>query len=93
MPAKRGTIYDRNGNILATSNKVYNVVLDCKAVNSDEDYLDPTVNALVTIFGLDEGELRTRLTSDKTKESQYQIVKKQVSMDDKKCIRDYCSIP
>ena len=38
MPAKRGTIYDRNGNILATSNKVYNVVLDCKAVNSDEDY-------------------------------------------------------
>lgn len=33
MPAKRGTIYDRNGNILATSNKVYNVVLDCKAVN------------------------------------------------------------
>lgn len=75
MPAKRGTIYDRNGNILATSNKVYNVVLDCKAVNSDEDYLDPTVNALVTIFGLDEGELRTRLTSDKTRESQYQIVK------------------
>ena len=52
MPAKRGTIYDRNGNILATSNKVYNVVLDCKAVNSDEDYLDPTVNALVTILGL-----------------------------------------
>ena len=36
---------------------MYNVVLDCKAVNSDEDYLDPTVNALVTIFGLDEGEL------------------------------------
>ena len=93
MPAKRGTIYDRNGNILATSNKVYNVVLDCKAVNSDEDYLDPTVNALVTIFGLDEGELRTRLTSDKTKESQYQIVKKQVSMDDKKAFEDYCSIP
>ena len=93
MPAKRGTIYDRNGNILATSNKVYNVVLDCKAVNSDEDYLDPTVNALVTIFGLDEGELRTRLTSDKTRESQYQIVKKQVSMDDKKAFEDYCSIP
>ena len=93
MPAKRGAIYDRNGNILATSNKVYNVVLDCKAVNSDEDYLDPTVNALVTIFGLDEGELRTRLTSDKTRESQYQIVKKQVSMDDKKAFEDYCSIP
>ena len=51
------------------------------------------MNALVTIFGLDEGELRTRLTSDKTRESQYQIVKKQVSMDDKKAFEDYCSIP
>ena len=34
LPAKRGDIYDRNGNLLATSNKVYNVILDCKAVNS-----------------------------------------------------------
>ena len=31
--------------------------------------------------------LRTRLTADKTRESQYQVVKKQVSMDDKKGIR------
>ena len=43
MPAKRGDIYDRNGNILATSNKVYNVILDCKAVNENEDYVEPTV--------------------------------------------------
>ena len=35
LPAKRGDIYDKNGNILATSNKVYNVILDCKTVNSD----------------------------------------------------------
>ena len=39
LPAKRGNIYDRNGNILATSNKVYNVILDCKTVNSDPDYV------------------------------------------------------
>ena len=33
LPAKRGDIFDRNGNLLATSNKVYNVILDCQAVN------------------------------------------------------------
>ena len=37
LPAKRGDIYDRNGNLLATSNKVYNVILDCKAVNADPE--------------------------------------------------------
>ena len=35
LPAKRGDILDRNGNVLATSNKVYNLVLDCNAVNSE----------------------------------------------------------
>ena len=54
LPAKRGDIYDRNGNILATSQKVYNVILDCKTVNSDEDYVEPTVRALVDVLGLAE---------------------------------------
>ena len=75
MPAKRGSIYDRNGNVLATSNKVYNVILDCKAVNTNSDYMEPTVNALVTVLGLDEGDIRTRLKAEETKESQYQILK------------------
>lgn len=90
IPSKRGSIYDSNGNLLAVSNKVYNVILDCQAVNSDSDYMDPTVNALVDIFGIDEGDIRTRLTSESTKDSQYQILKKQVSMDDKQAFEDYC---
>ena len=93
IAAKRGSIYDKNGNILAMSNKVYNVILDCKAVNSDEDYIEPTVKALTEVLGLDEGDIRTRLTAESTKESQYQIVKKQLSMDDKKAFEDYCTIP
>ena len=53
LPAKRGDIYDRNGNILATSQKVYSVILDCKAVNADEKYVEPTVKALTDVLGLD----------------------------------------
>lgn len=93
LPAKRGDIYDRNGNILATSNKVYNVILDCKAVNSEEgDYVEPTVRALTEILGLDEDDIRSRLTSEKTKNSQYQIIKKQLSMDDKKKFDEYTTV-
>ena len=57
IPYKRGEIQDRNGNVLAKSEKVYNVILDCKAVNSGEkldlDYVEPTVDALVKTLGID----------------------------------------
>lgn len=92
LPAKRGDIYDRNGNILATSNKVYNVILDCKTVNSDEDYVEPTVRALTEVLGLDEDDIRSRLSAEKTANSQYQIIKKQLSMDDKKKFDEYTNV-
>ena len=60
IPFQRGSITDRNGTILATSEKVYNVILDCKLANTtvkDEEkndthpYVDPTVAALVEFPG------------------------------------------
>ena len=91
LPAKRGDIYDRNGNILATSNKVYNVILDCKTTNSDTDYVEPTIKALNEVFGLDEEEIRSLLSDTRTNESQYQVVMKQAAMDKKKEFEDYQS--
>lgn len=84
LPAKRGDIYDKNGNILATSNKVYNVILDCKTVNSDEDYVEPTIRALNEVLGIDEETVRSLLADSRTSQSQYQVLTKQLSMDKKK---------
>ena len=76
-------IYDRNGNILATSNKVYKVILDCKTVNEDEDYMEPTIRALKEVLGIDDEKVRSLLTDSDTSQSQYQILLKQLSMDQK----------
>ena len=92
LPAKRGNIYDRNGNILATSNKVYNVILDCKTVNSDPDYVEPTIRALKEILGIDEGKVRSLLSDSRTSQSQYQILLKQLSMDKKKEFEAYTTV-
>ena len=78
IPFKRGDILDRNGTILATSEKVYNVILDCKVVNSKvtlkgketQRYLEPTVEALVKVLGLDEADNRSRREREETQSSQ-----------------------
>ena len=90
LPAKRGDIYDRNGNILATSQKVYSVIMDCKEINDEKhDYVDATVKALVEVLGLDEEDIRSRLTDPATSSSQYQILKKELTMDQKKAFEEY----
>ena len=92
LPAKRGNIYDCNGNLLATSQKVYTVILDCKEVNDEKhDYVDATVKALVDVLGIDEDDIRKKLTDPSTSSSQYQILKKQITMDQKKAFEEYAS--
>ena len=92
LPAKRGNIYDCNGNLLATSQKVYTVILDCKEVNDEKhDYVDATVKALVDVLDIDEDDIRKKLTDPATSSSQYQILKKQITMDQKKAFEEYAS--
>ncbi len=86
---KRGDIMDRNHTTLATSEKMYNVILDCRAVNTKELYVEPTVTALTSLFGLDEDEIRNLLQDEKTKKSQYQVVKKNITIEEKKAYDKY----
>lgn len=59
IPYRRGDIVDRNGTYLATSEKVYNLIIDARQIMTDpEHYLEPTVEALTASFGFDGGELR-----------------------------------
>lgn len=76
IPFKRGDIKDRNGNVMATSIMVYNLIIDSKVIMSDEDYLEPTVAALVRYFNLDESQLRTGISERKN--SSYWVVLKQL---------------
>ena len=80
IPFRRGEILDANGTILAYSEKVYNVILDAKLLLGKEDYLEPTIRALVTNFGLDASEIRTYLSEHPT--SQYYILAKKLSFDE-----------
>jgi len=70
IPYKRGQILTSNGNILAYSERVYNLILDPKLVLSDEKYKEPTLNALVQCFGLNRQELEQTLAVKK--DSQYE---------------------
>ncbi len=76
LPFKRGTITDVNGTILAASEKVYNVVLDCKVMLDDEKNQEPTLTALSECFGLNRTELNSYV--EKNPDSQYYVLKKRI---------------
>ena len=92
IPFKRGDILDRNGAVLATSEKVYKIILDCKVVNSKEDYIEPTIKAMVEVLGIDEAVIREKLENEDTKSSQYQIMKTNVPITTKKEFEQYTDV-
>ncbi len=76
LPFKRGSILDTNGTILAASEKVYNVVLDCKVMLSDEKNEEPTLTALAECFDLNLSELRQYVSEHPG--SQYYVLKRRI---------------
>ncbi len=86
LPYKRGDIYDRNGTVLATSEKVYNLILDPAVLwesynkEPDKDYVAPTLQALVDCFGLERSELDRLMQERKT--SHYVVLEKELTKDE-----------
>ena len=59
IPFRRGDILDCNGIELATSLDVYNIILDSYVISAKEEYLEPTMQALMASFPeLSETEVR-----------------------------------
>lgn len=59
IPYRRGDILDSQGTRLATSEKVYNLVIDAKVMLDRAGYLEPTMQALGSHFDLDMNQIRT----------------------------------
>ena len=76
IPFRRGDIMDRNGTVLATSQKVYNLIIDPRVIHSGQDdrYVDSTIQALVAYFEYDESELQ-KLLSEKADKSYVKYAK------------------
>ena len=72
IPYKRGDIVDRNGTKIATSERVYNVILDVNVMVSDDEDIEPTIKVLEDCFGIKESKIRT-LIKEKP-ESRYEIL-------------------
>ena len=80
--AKRGDILDRRGVALAKSVLVYNFVLEPKIILAKEaDYKDPTIKFASEYFGISTDELKQII--ERNPDSMYQVVKKEISFDEK----------
>lgn len=77
LPYKRGSILDANGSILASSEKVYNVILDAVAVSEKEEYLEPTLEALRSQIGIDTSSVRSYIAANGETSRYYVLAKRQ----------------
>ena len=76
IPYKRGDIVDRNGTRIATSERVYNVILDVVVLTSDEKNINPTIQVLEDCFGISEQTVRDVI--EENPESRYVIMETDV---------------
>ena len=80
LPFRRGDIVDANGTILATSEKVYNVIIDASVMLTydDDRYFEPTIRAIRdTLPSLDADAIRYYVTQHESEK--YYIAAKRVS--------------
>lgn len=92
IPYRRGDIVDRNGTYLATTEKVYNLIIDPKQILYNDNkgvFLEASVGALVNVFGYDAQTMRDLIKNNADK--QYIRYARQLSYDQKEAFETYKS--
>lgn len=81
IPFERGKIYDRNGNILATNEKIYTLVLEPKNILlRKKKYEATTINTLHEYFRFSKKNLKKVIEGNK--DSYYVVYKKNMTYDE-----------
>ena len=83
VTAERGTIYDRNGKIIAESASVDTVVCNPKEVQKDKA-VDVVSSKLSEILGMEREEIYKLVTKDRG----YQVIKKRVTIEESEKIKE-----
>ena len=72
IPALRGSITDRNGNVLAESSRVYNVILDCQVlIEAKQSDQVSTIEQLMQTLGLKDENIIRQYMTDEYKDYRY----------------------
>ncbi len=79
VPFKRGDIYDRNGSVLATSQKVYNLIIEPKNILEFDYKKEATAKALNKYFNVSDEEMAGYMQE---KDSQYKVIRKKLTFDE-----------
>ena len=76
LVAERGAITDRNGIVLARSEKIYNVILDPYVILSHDYFIEPTLDAMVETLGYNKEEMRELINANP--DSRYLVFEKNI---------------
>lgn len=88
IPYERGEIVDRNGNVLATSEKVYNIILEPKNILSKEKSREATQKAVEKYFNISKEDFDKCMEDN---DSFYKIAAKGRTYSEVKEFKEYCN--
>lgn len=86
IPYRRGDVLDRNGTQLATSEKVYNLILEPKNILKSDEVKADTTAALKKYFNLTDEEINNALSDGS---SLYKKVKSKLTYDETKDFKEF----